>query len=71
MATHAQVGRIRTHNEIDLLLDRVTFRRGLRCKVACSVVSFTDCGRVMRDIILSVLCRATMGLSIAMVGECF
>jgi hypothetical protein len=58
--THAQVEHIRTHNEIGLLLDGVTFRRRLRGKVACSV-SCTDCGRVMRDVVLSVL-RGDHGL---------
>ena len=31
----------------------------------------TDCGRVMRDIVLGVLSGATMGLFVAMVGDFF
>jgi hypothetical protein len=40
-------------------------------KVAHSLVSFSDFGRVMRDIVLGVLCGATMGLFVAMVGNFF
>ena len=35
------------------------------------LVSFVDCGRVMRDIVLGVLCGATVGLFIAMAGDFF
>ena len=35
------------------------------------LVSFVDCGRVMRDIVLGVLCGATVGLFIAMAGGFF
>ena len=42
-----------------------------RGKVDRACVSFTDCGRVMRDIVLGMLCGATMGLFVAMVGDVF
>jgi hypothetical protein len=35
------------------------------------LVSFVDCGRVMRDIVLGVLCGATVGLFVAMAGDFF
>jgi hypothetical protein len=35
------------------------------------LASFVDCGRVMRDIVLGVLCGATAGLFIAMAGDFF
>jgi hypothetical protein len=35
------------------------------------LVSLSDCTRVMRDIVLGVLCGATMGLFVAMVGDFF
>ena len=38
------------------------------CKLARSLVSFSDCGRVVRDIVLSVLCGTTMGLVVAVVS---
>jgi hypothetical protein len=34
-------------------------------------VSFTDCGCVMWDIVLGVLCGATMGRFVAMTGDVF
>jgi hypothetical protein len=43
----------------------------LRCRADRARVSFTDCGCVMRDIVLGVLCGATMGLLVAMVGDVF
>ena len=53
-----------------IVADAATFRT-LRCKVHRAHVNFTDCGRVMRDIVLGVLCGATMGLFVAMVGDSF
>ena len=50
--------------------DAAIFRR-LHCKLARSLVSLSDCTRVMRDIVLGVLCGATMGLFVAMVGDFF
>jgi len=41
------------------------------CKVDCSLVSFTDCGRVMRDVVLSAVCGATTGLFVAMLSNFF
>jgi hypothetical protein len=41
------------------------------CKVDCSLVSFTNCGRVMRDVVLSVVCGATTGLFVAMLGNSY
>jgi hypothetical protein len=41
------------------------------CILVRSLVSFSDCGRVMRDIVLVVVCGATMGLFVAMVGDFF
>jgi len=35
------------------------------------LVGFVDCGRVMRDIVLGVLCGATVGLFVAMAGDFF
>jgi hypothetical protein len=43
----------------------------LRRRLDRSLVSFSDCGRVMRDIALGVLCGATMGLFAAAVGDWF
>jgi hypothetical protein len=40
----------------------------LYCKLASSLVSFSDFGRVMRDSVLGVLCGTTMGLFGAIVG---
>jgi hypothetical protein len=53
-----------------LSADAAIFRR-LHCKLARSLVSLSDCARVMRDIVLGVLCGATMGLFVAMVGDFF
>ena len=41
------------------------------CKVNCSLVSFTNCGRVMRDVVLSVVCGVTTGLFVAMLGNSY
>ena len=59
-----------TFNVVKILSAAATFRM-LRCKGDCGRVSFTDCGRVMRDVVLGVLCGATMGLFVAMVGDFF
>jgi hypothetical protein len=41
------------------------------CKVDCSLVSFTDCGRLMLDLILSVVCGANTGLFVAHIRQLF
>jgi hypothetical protein len=43
----------------------------LYCRFARSLVSFADCGRTVRDVVLSVLCGTTMGLVVAVVGGSF
>jgi hypothetical protein len=40
-------------------------------KVDCSLVSFIDCGRLTRDIVLGVVCGTTTGLFVAMLGDFF
>jgi hypothetical protein len=69
-AINGQVNYVGTLYSVKILADAATFRR-LYCKLARSLVSFSDCTRVMRDIVLGVLCGATMGLFAAMVGDFF
>ena len=59
-----------TFNVVKILPAAATFRM-LRCKVDRRRVSFTDCGRMMRDVVLGVLCGTTMGLFVAMVDDFF
>jgi len=64
-----RVDHVETFNVGKILLAAAL--RMLRGKVDRACVSFTDCGRVMRDIGLGMLCGATMGLFVAMVGDVF
>ena len=52
-------------------LPAVKTSRMLRRKVDCSLVSFIDCGRLTRDIVLGVVCGTTTGLFVAMLGDFF
>ena len=65
-----RINYVGTINVVKILPAAATFRM-LACKVDRARVSFTDYGRVMRDIVLGVLCGATMGLFVAMVGDFF
>jgi len=70
LGINVQVDYVGTLNDVKILPAAATLEM-LYCKLAHSLVSFSDCGRVMRDIVLGVLCGATMGLFAAMVGDFF
>ena len=66
----AQVRDAAALNAFVLLLAPTDFRM-LRRRLDRPLVSFSDCGRVMRDIALGIFCGATMGLFAAAVGDWF
>jgi hypothetical protein len=61
-----RVNYVGTFNDVEILPAAATLEMLVR-----SLVSFSDCGRVMQDIVLGVLCGATMGLFVAMIGDFF
>ena len=65
---NVQVDYVRTLNGVKILTAAATLEI-LYCKLARSLVSFSEFGRVMRDIVLGVLCGTTMGLFVAIVGD--
>jgi len=65
-----QVIYVGTLNYVRIVADAAVLGM-LYCRLARSLVSFSDCGRVVRDIVLSVLCGTTMGLVVAVVGGAF
>jgi hypothetical protein len=65
-----QVDDVRILSDVKILPAAATLEI-LYCTTARSLVNFSDCGRVMRDIVIGVLCGATTGLFVAMVGDFF
>ena len=67
---NVQVDNVGTLSDVKILPAAVTLKV-LYCIFARSLVRLSDYGRVMRDIVLGVLCGATTGLFVAMVGDFF
>jgi len=67
---NVQVDIVGTLSDVKILPAAATLKV-LYCTLVRSLVSFSDCGRAMLDIVLGVLCGATMGLFFAMVGDFF
>ncbi len=66
----SQVKNVARHSDAGALHAPSPFRI-VRGTVDRSLASFRDCSRVMRDIVLGVLCGGTVGLFVAMVGDSF